>query len=169
MDFEHCSIRYFFLLSESNRKMTSGRNINKISLSFYWKRPLLTQFVLFLHRLLTLKRSANSPKDTLCNCVGDNFVTMQSKFWIQHLCLLIIFPLLQTMQYFETFRTIFYGRDAHMDKFLSPRSSSQTSSHWPSHFYIHVHFFGYYASSWLQVSNVCVIFKHKTMNEFCKW
>ena len=61
MDFEHCSIRYFFLLSESNRKMTSGRNINKISLSFYWKRPLLTQFLLFLHRLLTLKRSANSP------------------------------------------------------------------------------------------------------------
>ena len=171
MDFEHCSIRYFFLLSESNRKMTSGRNINKISLSFYWKRPLLTQFLLFLHRLdieKGRKFSEERWKDTLCNCIGDNFATMHY-FWIQHLCLLIIFHLLQTMQYFETFRTIFYGRDAHLDKFLSPRSSSQTSSHWPSHFYFHVHFFGYNASSWLQVSNVCVIYKHQTMNEFCKW
>ena len=48
MDFEHCSIRYFFLLSESNRKMTSGRNINKISLSFLLKKASFdTIFAIF--------------------------------------------------------------------------------------------------------------------------
>ena len=47
MDFEHCSIRYFFLLSESNRKMTSGRNINKISLFLVKKAFFDTIFAIF--------------------------------------------------------------------------------------------------------------------------
>ena len=152
--------------------MTSGRNTNKIWRLLLKKASFDTIFAIFASSFdieKGRKFSKERWKDTLCNCKGDNFVTMHYKFWIQHFCLLIIFHLLQTMQYFETFRTIFYGRDAHLDKFLSPRSSSQTSSHWPSHFYFHVHFFGYNASSWLQVSNICVIFEHQTMNEFCKW